>query len=286
MKKYARAAPTALMYTFITVFALICLVPFWYTFVYSITPYGEYLKAPTNLLPRSVNLDAYREVLKFDLIRSGFKNTVFITAVGTVLHVLLLLMTAYPLTKPNLKGGRVIMFLYVFTMYFSGGIIPDYFLMRNLHLLNSPWSLILGGINGAYSLILMRNFLRAIPPSLEEAAVIDGANEFHVLLKIIVPLSLPAIATLALFHAVGAWNEFFRSIIYMTKREGWPLQLVLREMVIENNQFIDLHEESRKVFPFNIKMATIMVSVLPIICLYPFLQRYFITGLTLGAVKE
>ena len=268
------------------VFALLCLVPIWYTFVYSITPYSEYLKNPTSLVPRNINFNAYAEVLKFDLIHSGMRNTVFITVVGTVLHLFLLLITAYPLSKSDLKGSRFFMFLFVFTMYFSGGIIPDYFLMRNLGLLNSLWSLILSSVNGAYSLILMRTFLKSIPPSLEEAATIDGANEFTTLFKIIIPLSLPSIATLALFYAVGAWNEFFRSIIYMTKRDGWPLQLVLRELVIENNPFMEMQDEARSIFPFNIKMATIMISVLPIICLYPFLQKYFITGLTLGAVKE
>jgi ABC-type sugar transport system, permease component len=283
-KKFSMVS--ALIYIFLAIFAFLCIIPIWYTFVYSITPYSEYLKNPTSLLPRAVNLDAYAEVLKFDLIHSGMRNTIFITLVGTVLHLFLLLITAYPLSKSDLKGSRFFMFLFVFTMYFSGGIIPDYFLMRNLGLLNSLWSLILSSVNGAYSLILMRTFLKSIPPSLEEAATIDGANDFTVLFKIIIPLSLPSIATLALFHAVGAWNEFFRSIIYMTKRQGWPLQLVLRELVIENNQFVEMQDEARSIFPFNIKMATIIISVLPIICLYPFLQKYFITGLTLGAVKE
>lgn len=270
----------------VLMFALLCMIPFWYTFTYSITPYGDYLKNPASLIPRNVTLEAYIEAIRFPLLHSGFRNSVFVVTVGSLLQVLILLMTAYPLTKKNLKGAKAIMLMYVFTMFFTGGIIPDYFVMRKLGLINSLWSLILSSVNGAYSVVLMKNFLSSIPESLTEAATIDGANEFQVLFRIVLPLSRPAIATMFLMYAVVNWNEFFKAIIYTTERKVWPLQLVLREMILEGNMSEMMAMNERAVFPFSLQMATVTLSILPIVCMYPFLQRYFVSGLTMGAVKE
>ena len=158
--------------------------------------------------------------------------------------------------------------------------------MQKLHLINSLWALILSSVNGAYSIILMKNFLSSISESLTEAATIDGANDFQTLFHIVLPLSKPAIATMFLMYAVVNWNEFFKAIIYTTKRSVWPLQLVLREMILEGNMSEMMAANERTVFPFSLQMATVMLSISPIICMYPFLQRYFVSGLTMGAVKE
>lgn len=279
------------VYIGVGLFTLICFLPFLYVFTYSITPYAEYLKQPMNFLPREINFEAYIAVFQYKLIRTGFYNTFFITIVGTIMHLFLLVCTAYPMTKDYLKGRNFLMTLFIITMFFGGGMIPNYYLIRKLHMINTLWSLIIPGVLSTYSLILMKNFINEIPDSLEEAAVIDGANEIKVLTHIILPLSVPALATLALFYAVGQWNSFFSATIYVTKRTLWPLQLVLRELVVENNNSMNevqrsmSAEEQGAVLPFTIRMATIMASMLPIMCVYPFLQKYFMKGLFLGSVK-
>jgi ABC-type glycerol-3-phosphate transport system permease component len=274
-------------YMVIGIFSILCLLPFIYVFTYSLTPYADYLRNPMNFFPRNIEFNAYKSILGYKLIASGYRNTLFITIVGTVLNLLLLIMTAYPLSKKNLKGSKFVFLLFVFTMFFSGGMIPNYYLIRNLKLVNNLWSLILPGILGAYNLILMINFIKEIPDSLEEAAIIDGASEVKVLFSIVLPLCIPAVVTLGLFHAVGAWNSYFSAILYMNKRAGWPLQLVLRELIMQSglNEVQNVNDDV-KTIPFTLQMAAIMVTTLPIMCVYPFLQKYFMKGLLLGGVKE
>lgn len=266
-------------------FALLCFFPFLLVIVYSFTPYDLYLKNHFDFFPDRVTLDAYVMVLNYRYIWTGFKNTVFITVVGTALSMLLLVVTAYPLTKKDLKGRNFMMTLWVITMFFSGGTIPNYFLIRSLKLLNNNWALILPGLLGCYNLVLMKNYMKGLPDSIEEAALIDGANDLVVLVRIVLPLCMPILATLALFTSVGYWNSYFSAIIYMTKRPNWPLQLVLRELLFESSAN-ELVADERISTPFLLKMASIVVSSIPIICVYPLLQRYFMTGLVLGGVKE
>lgn len=273
-------------YMVVGIFSVLCLLPFIYVFTYSITPYSEYLKEPMNFLPRHIEFSSYKAIINYKLIGSGYKTTLFVTIVGTALNLFLLLVTAYPLSKKHLKGSRFILLLFVFTMFFGGGMIPNYYLMRELKLINKVWSLILPGALGAYNLILMINFIREIPESLEEAAIIDGASEIMVLFRIILPLCIPSIVTLGLFHAVSSWNSYFSAILYINKRQGWPLQLVLRELILQSG-LSDLQSSGEeKQIPFTLQMAAIMVTTLPIMCVYPFLQKYFMKGLLLGGVKE
>ena len=267
-------------------FALMCFVPFLLVVIYSFTPYDLYLKNHFDFFPERLTLDAYRMVLNYRYIWTGYQNTLFITLVGTLLSMVLLVLTAYPLTKNKLKGRNLMMSLWIITMFFSGGMIPDYMLMRSLKLTNSLWSLILSSLLGCYNLVLMKNYIKGLPGSLEEAALIDGANEVQILFRIILPLCLPILATLGLFTAVGYWNSYFSAIIYITKRPMWPLQLVMRELLFESgvNEMTALDE--RVSTPFLLKMASIVVASVPIMCVYPFLQRFFMTGLVLGGVKE
>jgi len=277
-------------YTISGLFAVLCVIPFIYVIVYSISPYSEYLKNPFNLIPRVITFEAYEMSLNYKYLWTGYKNTIFIAVVGTICSMVLLVLTAYPLTKKELKGRKTIMTLWIITMFFSGGMIPNYFLMRSLGLLNNLWSIILPGLLGAYNLILMMNYIRGLPTSLEEAALIDGANDVQVLFKVVLPLCLPILATLGLFTIVGYWNTYFSSIIYLTKREKWPLQLVLREIVFESvaneMQQQGMGVEERIIQPFTLKMSSIVIATLPIMCVYPFLQKYFMSGLVLGGVKE
>lgn len=272
------------------IFALVCFLPFLLVIVYSFTPYDLYLQNHFNFFPERTTLDAYRMVLDYPYIWSGYKNTLFIAAVGTTLSMILLVLTAYPLTKKDLKGRKLLMMLWIVTMFFSGGMIPDYFLIRSMKLLNTQWALILPGLLGCYNLILMRNYIEGLPDALEEAALIDGANDIQVLVRIVLPLCLPILATLGLFTIVGFWNSYFSAIMYMTKRNMWPLQLVLREIIFEGSaaemQASGVVADDNITAPFLLRMASIVVATVPIMLVYPFLQKYFMSGLVLGGVKE
>ena len=270
-------------------FAVICFLPFLLVIIYSFTPYDLYLKNHFDFFPDRLTIEAYEMVLNYQYIWSGYRNTLFISFVGSALSMALLVLTAYPLTKKHLKGYKLITTLWIFTMFFSGGMIPEYFLMRTLGLLNTRWAMILPGLLGCYNLILMRNYIENLPSSLEEAALIDGANDIQVLIRIVLPLCLPILATLGLFTIVGYWNSYFSAIIYTTKRTMWPLQLVLREIVFEsgvNEVQQGMAAEERMTAPFLLKMSSIVVATVPIMLVYPFLQKYFMSGLVLGGVKE
>jgi len=277
----------AINYACLTLFALICLFPFLYVAVFSITPYTEYLQNPLKLIPNRIELGAYRQILDMPLLLSGYRNTILITAAGVALNIFLMLVTAYPLSKTDLKGRNVILVLITFTMFFNGGLIPNFYLVKSLHLYNTIWALILPTALGAYNLILMKSFIGAIPRDLEESAFMDGANELKVLFRIIVPLSKPAIATFVIFHAVAQWNTFFNAIIYTSKRDLWPLMLILRDLVVEEGGIARdaLDAGSASVTEFTIKMAIIMFATLPILLVYPFLQKYFMKGLLIGSIK-
>ncbi|MGG1514377.1 carbohydrate ABC transporter permease [Paenibacillus oryzisoli] len=273
-------------YTFITLFSLACLFPFFYVASLSVMPYSEYLENPLKLIPSHPEFGAYKQILQMPLMWSGYKNTLLITVIGVALNIALLLISAYPLSKRDLKGRNTVLMFITFTMFFNGGLIPNFFLVKTLHLYNTLWSMILPGVLGAYNLILMKNFIAEIPTSLEESAKIDGANEITILARIIVPLSKPAIATFVIFHAVTQWNTFFSAIIYTSKRDLWPLMLILRDMVVDDGGIAkDIMDTGSGVTVFTIKMAIIIFATLPIITVYPFLQRFFMKGLLVGSIK-
>ena len=275
-------------YALVTIFALLCIFPFIYVLGFSITPYREYLANPLRLIPKEPSFQAYTQMLGMSLLRTGYRNTIIITVCGTALNLFLLCISAYPLSKKNLKGRSVVMSFIIFTMFFSGGMIPNYALIRTLGLINTYWALILPGAISTYNLILMRNFISTIPDSLEESAIIDGANEIIILFRIILPLSVPAIFTFLLFHSVGHWNTYFDSVLYITRRAMWPLMLVLRELVTEGGNMAREGMEfdaDRLAQPFTLQMAAIVITVVPILLVYPFIQRYFMKGLLLGSIK-
>jgi putative aldouronate transport system permease protein len=276
-----------LNYIIVTLFALACLFPFFYVASFSVTPYSEYLQNPLKLIPNEIELGAYKQILQMPLMWTGYKNTIIITVAGVALNIFLLIISAYPLSKKDLKGRNVIMVLITFTMFFNGGLIPNFYLIKTLDIYNTLWSMILPGALGAYNLILMKNFISAIPESLEESAVIDGANEIRVLFSIIVPLSKPAIATFVIFHSVTQWNTFFSAIIYTSKRSLWPLMLILREMVVDDGGIAKdaMDMNNTGVTVFTIKMAIIIFATLPILLIYPFMQKYFMKGVLVGSIK-
>jgi putative aldouronate transport system permease protein len=268
--------------------SLITLFPFVYILATSLAPLSQVLRGGLILWPEGITWDAYYTILTNRLFVGSLWITVIITVVGTFVNLLFTSFMAYPLAKKRLKGRSVILFLVLFTMLFSGGIIPSYLIVKSLGLLNSVWSLILPGAISAFNLIIMKNFFQSIPEELEESARIDGCKNLGVLFRIVLPLSMPALATFTLFYAVGHWNSFFSAVLYITKSNLWPIQVVLRQMIIQGStqEFQEaLANTEKQILPGTIKMAAIMVATIPILFVYPFLQKHFAKGVLLGSVK-
>lgn len=270
----------------LTCLSVITLYPFWDSLIVSVIPLQESLASNIHLFPKTITWEAYAYIFKMDELWSSYGVSLFVTGVGTLLSMLMTVLAAYALSKPQLKGKRTIMFLIVFTMMFNGGLIPTYLVVKQLHLLNSVWALIIPTALSTYNLIIMRNFFMGLPESLEESARIDGCTDLGVLFRIVVPLSMPAIATVALFYAVARWNEFFTAIMYITDKDKWPLQLFLRAMLVENEASFQGGGDNPFLLGQSMKMASVMISTIPVLLIYPFFQKYFVQGVTLGAVKE
>ncbi|MDF2716212.1 MAG: transporter permease [Paenibacillus sp.] len=270
----------------LTCLSVITLYPFWDSLIVSVIPLQESLASNIHLFPKTITWEAYAYIFKMDELWSSYGVSLFVTGVGTLLSMLMTVLAAYALSKPQLKGKRTIMFLIVFTMMFNGGLIPTYLIVKQFHLLNSVWALIIPTALSTYNLIIMRNFFMGLPESLEESARIDGCTDIGVLFRIVVPLSMPAIATVALFYAVARWNEFFTAIMYITDKDKWPLQLFLRAMLVENEASFQGGGDNPFLLGQSMKMASVMISTIPVLLIYPFFQKYFVQGVTLGAVKE
>ena len=240
--------------------------------------------------PLSFTFEAYRRVFENPMILTGYRNTLFYVIVGTGLNVFMTTLGAYALSRRNLLWKSPVMFFIVFTMFFSGGLIPTYLLVgQTLHLQDTPWALIVPGGVTTINLIIMRTAFNAVPASLDEAARIDGANDWTILRRIYLPLSWPVVAVMILFYGVAHWNSFFPAMVYLRTRDLYPLQLVLREILISSNvQNMTTDVSSGDVFAIGetIKYATIIVATVPILFVYPFLQRYFVKGVMIGAIKE
>ena len=269
------------------VYGLIIVYPFYYTLVVSLISQTEFMQTKLVLFPKNITVESYKFVLSSPMILSGFAVSVVLTVAGTLYSMLLTVSFAYVMTKP-IPGNKLFHYIMIFTMYFSGGLIPTYILIQKLGLLDSLFSIILpAGINVSYVLIIMR-FFKEIPASLEESARLDGCSDIQILFKIVLPLSLPVLATFSLYYGVEKWNEWYSAMLYIKTSSKLPMQMVLRNIVqnvdtvINSNEIID----DSKIYSDGVKMATVVVTMLPIMCLYPFLQKYFVNGLTSGAVKE
>lgn len=275
----------AVNYVVLTLLAVITLYPIINVLAISLSSYTGYLQNPAMVLPIEFNLDAYKSILSNPLITSAYKNTIFVTIAGTCLNLTLTVLTAYPLAKGKLRGSRVIMFGIVFTMMFSGGMIPTFLTVRSLGLLDTHWALILPCAIGTSNLIIVKNFFEGIPDSLLESARMDGAGEWRILWSIVLPLSVPVLATITLFYAVGNWNRLFDAVMYINSRSNWTLPILLKEIITENSELLADPSIAAQVYPKTMQCATIVVAVLPIMLAYPFLQRFFMKGIMLGAVK-
>lgn len=279
----------ALNYGFLFMFSLLCIIPFIYIVAGSFTASEELLRRGFILFPTQFSLDGYRYIFSTSTILWSLGITIYITVVGTLVNLALTSLFAYPLARRDLEGRRPVMLMIIFSMLFSGGMIPTFLIVKSLGLLNSTWSLIIPGAISAFNLIILKNFFQQLPDGLEEAAAIDGCSDPGILFRIVLPLSLPALATFGLFYAVGHWNTFFSAIIYINDSEKWPIQVWLRQIVILAQGGIGdssgFEEEFIMPPPQVIKMAVIVVSTVPILIVYPFLQKHFAKGVLLGSVK-
>lgn len=267
--------------------AVVIVYPFVNVLAVSFSSSAEVYKNPMMIWPHGFTLNAYHDLLSNKLIWSGYRNTIIITVLGTAFSLVLSILISYPLSRKDFRGRKAVSNILIFTMLFNGGLIPNFLLIKNLHLYDTIWALILPGAVSAYNCILFRSFFQSIPTSLTESAAIDGASDMRILLNIILPLSKPILATITLFTAVGKWNSFFSSVVYTKSRDLWTLQLVLREMLIAvKQQSQDILDISQMVASKSMDYAAIVVATVPILCVYPFIQKYFISGMMLGAVKE
>ncbi len=276
--------------TLLTLLALSCIYPFIYTLSISLSTAVEASRDGLHLYPKDVSFVAYEMVLNNPDIISGFFNSVLRTVLGTTLSVLAVCIAAYPLSRKEMPLRTNLIFFILFTMLFSGGMIPSYLLIKNLGLLNSIWALVLPGALSAFNIIIVKNFFQSLPESFVEAARLEGANEFQILFKVYMPLSKPVLATVALWSMVGHWNSWFDALIYITDDKKQVLQIFLQRIVIESNTALmemGVTDVSASDFtPATIKAATVIITILPIICVYPFIQKYFAKGIMLGGVKE
>lgn len=243
------------------------------------------------LLPVDFSLEGYKAIFKTGEVIVGYRNTILYTLVGTTLNVILTLIAAYPLSRKDLPYRRPISFIFTFTMFFSGGMVPTYMLVSNLGLLNTPYAMILPGALSVYNMIICRSFIEnSIPHEIYEAASIDGCSDFGYFTKILIPLSGPVIAVITLYYAVAHWNSYFNAFLYLTDDKLYPLQLVLRNILLANQMdaamVTDMEQmESKQGLADLIKYALIVVSSLPVLIIYPFIQKYFVKGVMIGSVK-
>ncbi len=273
------------------IIAIITLFPLYYVFVVSFTDPAEYIQKQGYILfPQNWTLASYKYLLSTSAFQSATMISGFLATVGTALSLVITAALAYGLSRKRLQGRRLIMLLILITLLFSPGLIPPYLLVRDLGLINSVWSLILPVLTSGWYVILMKSFFDSIPVELEESAIIDGSTDIGVFFRIVLPLSLPALAAFGLFYAVAYWNTFFSAVLYINDHAKWPLQLVLRNMLIDSSTQAGGSAAAEMMAEQNIptetlKMAAVVIATLPILCVYPFLQKHFAKGVMLGSVK-
>lgn len=273
---------------FLSGMAFICMSPFLYVVSASISPLGDVLSRSFFIYPKHIDLSPYRYLFSSNTLLRATGNSLVITLVGTVLSMTVTVTTAYVLSKPQLLGRKVLNGLVVFTMLFSGGMIPSYLITSGLHLNDTWWALWLPHCVSAYNMILIRTSISALPSELEEAAVMDGCNYLQSFVQIVLPLIKPTLATFSLFYAVGYWNNYFSSVLYINDSAKYPIQIWLRNIImLSSGGFADTTAVSDLGYipPQNITYAVIVFATIPILCVYPFVQRYFTKGVMAGSIK-
>jgi putative aldouronate transport system permease protein len=278
------------VYSISTLIVLIVLYPLIFIVSASFSDPAAVMDGSMWLWPKGFSLQAYHEILQYKDVWTGYRNTLFYTVVGTSINVLLTCLAAYPLSRKDLPGRNFFMFIITFTMFFNGGLIPTYLLVKNLDMVNTVWAMVIPNAIATYHLIIMRTYFQtSIPWELQEAATIDGCSNTGLFLRIILPLSKPIIAVIVLFYTVGHWNAFFNGLIYLNNQELYPLQLVLRQILIMNQtSFMDesFGMADKLLLAESMKYALIIVASIPVLLIYPFVQRHFVKGVMIGSIKE
>jgi putative aldouronate transport system permease protein len=278
---------------FVTIFFIITLYPMLFVITASISDPNLVSMGKVIFLPRGINFIGYKKVFNYNEIWTGYMNTIFYTIGGVLFGLFIIMTAAYPLSRKEFEGKKLILIMYTIPMYFSGGLIPTYLLVRNLKMVDTVWTQIILGAAGFWNIVVVRTFYqKSIPFEIQEAAVVDGCSHFRLLLYIILPLSKPVIAVMSLFLAVAKWNSWFPAMIYLSKRKMYPLQLILREILIletvdpsmlDEMDMINIQEQVKT--QQLLKYCLIIVSTLPVIAAYPFLQKYFVKGMMVGSIK-
>lgn len=270
---------------------LIVVYPLVFVLSASISSADAVIRGEVWLLPKGVTWTAYEKVLHNRDILIGYWNTLRYVAVGTAINVVMTIMAAYPLSRKDFYGRHALTLFFVLTMFFGGGLIPTYLLVKNLHMVNTFWAMVIPNAVAVWNIIIMRTFFQqTIPAEIQEAASIDGCSNLRTLTRIVLPLSMPIIAVMVLFYSVSHWNAFFNALIYLTDRDKYPLQLILREILIQNQmqQMVSASDSSLAQTLMDseaIKYAIVIVANLPVLLFYPFLQKYFVKGVMIGAIK-
>ena len=285
-----RVAPSRKAFlVFNTVFLLaICFVmlyPVIYVVAASFSEETAILRGDVTFIPVGAHVKAYQKVFVYPLLWQSYSNTLLYTVLGTAINLTLTVFGGWALSQRKMVGRRFFTLMCVFTMFFNGGMIPTFLVVKGLGMLNTIWAIVLPGAVSTYNMILMRTFFRQIPDSLVEAAELDGCRDFGILFRIVLPLSLASLMTIGMFYAVAHWNAYFSAVLYLSKPELYPLQIILRQVVLLN-EIVENSTSTENVMAEGIKYATIVVAMLPMLCVYPFVQRYFVKGVMIGSVKE
>ncbi|AUS96785.1 sugar ABC transporter permease [Clostridium thermosuccinogenes] len=243
------------------------------------------VQGKVGVLPKGFSLDAYKHIFKSSQVPRAYGNTILYTTVGTMINILMTAIMAYPLSKSQLIGRTIIMKLIIFTMFFSGGTIPTYLVVKSLKLINTMWSLVLPNAIWTMELLILISFYRTLPISLYESAVLDGASEYRVLFQIFLPLSKASLASIGLFYFMGHWNSYFLPLIYLNDSKKYPLQLILKDMLLDDSSNISSTVANSKITSEAVKNATIFITMIPVLLVYPFAQKYFVKGVMIGSIK-
>jgi putative aldouronate transport system permease protein len=278
-------------FIFMILMCVVMVYPFLFVLAASFSDGNLVSRGMIGIIPKGFNLDSYRAVLSYKHIWTGYRNTLLYTAAGTTINLVLTIAGAWPLSRKQFFGRGVFTFIIAVTMFFSGGLIPTFLVIRSYRMLNTFWAMVLPGAISTWNMIIMRTFFQNLPTELEEAAIIDGCSDMGILVRIVLPLSTASVMTIGMFYAVGHWNAWFNALIYLRDQERYPLQLWLR-MIVLQNQINDIAALQGAVSDSvvsqvadTIKYTVIIVAAAPIICVYPFIQKYFVKGVMVGSVK-
>ena len=268
--------------------------PLWFVLIASISDPILVMSGKVLIIPKKLTLAGYEQMLEYKELWTGYANTIFITVVGTVLNLIMSVCFAYPLADMHFKPRRILLLLFMFTMYFSGGLIPNYLIVKQLGILNTRWAMIIPTLVSVYNSLVIRSyFMNSIPGELEEASLLDGANSAQYLWRVVLPLSKPVLAVVGLYYAVSHWNDYYHALIYLYKVELYPLQTVLRNLLLSAQALVDdtsgIVDAAMMEEAFNramtMKYSVIIVAAAPMLCIYPFIQKFFVKGVMVGAVK-